>query len=312
MNLDTFLSLPTAQVADLVRQQGPRVCGFPINGTRRWFILEHPDLVSSSLGEEYLRVAGRRHIDLYRLCFDHGITTLLTPILGPDILDRDQRYRDILQQGLVWFAQDPDFLDFYDEYDVRVSVYGDAKAHLDGTPFAAALKAYEELKLRTAGYGRHRLFFGVFGHDATAEITRIAIQFYREHGRPPTKREIIECYYGEYVEPIDLFIGSDRPAVYDMPLLTTGSEDLYFTVSPSPYLDAHTLRTILYDQMYARPVSDVGYEDLSARDWEAMDRLYRSNRHSVLGLGRRHGSGAYWYPVPQVRLPPSGIDTQVD
>ncbi len=312
MNLDTFLSLPTTEVADLVRREGPQVCGFPINGTRRWFILEYPDLASSGLGEEYLRVAGRRHIDLYRLFFDHGIDTLLTPILGPDILDRDQRYRDVLQQGLVWFAQDADFLDFYNEYGVRVSVYGDVEAHLQGTPYSGALKAYEELKLWTAGHGRHRLFFGVFGHDATAEVARIAIRFQREHGRQPTKNEIIECYYGESIEPIDLFIGSDRPAVYDMPLLTTGSEDLYFTVSPSPYLDARTLRTILYDHMVTRRVGDVGYEDLSARDWEAMDHIYRSNRHSVLGLGRRHASGAFWYPVPQVRLPPSGIDTQVD
>jgi tuberculosinol/isotuberculosinol synthase len=312
MNLDTFLTLPTPEVADLVRQEGPRVCGFPINGTRRWFMLEHPHLAASGVGEEYLRIAGRRHIELYKLCFDHGIHTLLTPIIGPDILDRDQRYRDLMRLGLVWFAQNPDFLDFYEEYDVRVSVYGDAEGELAGTPFAGALAAYDRLRKRTAPHSRHRLFFGVCGHDATAKVARIAIQFQKEHGRPPTKREIVVRYYGEYVEPVDLFIGSDRPALYDMPLVTTGTEDLYFTVNPSPYLDTHTLRSILYDHMVARRVSDAGYEDLSAEDWEAMDRLYQSNRHGVLGLGRQHPSGAYWYPVPQVHLPSSGEASEVD
>jgi tuberculosinol/isotuberculosinol synthase len=254
--------------------------------------------------EDYLRIAGRRHIELYKLIFDHGIETLVTPIFGQDILERGEGYNRLLKQGSTWFAQDEDFLRFYDEYDVRVRVYGETTRFLQDTPYAHAVDAYEELMQRTVSHRSHSLFFGVCAHDPAQTVADIGVRFREQHGRLPDKREIIEAYYGEYVKPVDLFIGSDRPAAYDMPLIATGSEDLYFTVSPSPYLDSHTLRKILYDHLYARRVDDDSYDQLSANDWRAMADFYALNRRSVLGLGRKHKSGSFWYPMPQVSLPP--------
>ena len=118
----------------------------------------------------------------------------------------------------------------------------------------------------------------------------------------PSKRQIVEAYYGEYVEPVDFFVGFDRFAAFDMPLISTGSEDLYFTVAPSPYMDAHTLRRILHDRLYARRVIE-DYARMSSQDWADLGEFYRLNRHSVLGTGRKHPSGQFWYPVPQVELP---------
>jgi hypothetical protein len=115
----------------------------------------------------------------------------------------------------------------------------------------------------------------------------------------PTRQEIIEAYYGEYVEPVDLFIGFDQLAAFDMPLIATGNEDLYFTISPSPYLDTTTLRSILYDHMYARKVDD-NYESLNEDDWRMMDKFYRLNRHGVLGIGRAYQEGKFWHPIQQV------------
>jgi tuberculosinol/isotuberculosinol synthase len=312
VNLEPFLNLPTEEVAQRVRESGTKVCVFPINGTRRWFVLEHPELASRRLAKDYLRVAGQRHIELYKLLFDHGIQTLLTPILGQDILERGKGYTELLEQGLVWFARDPDFLQFYDEYDIRVRVYGETRRFLRGTPYAHTIDTYEELTRRTASHQSHRLLFGICAGDAAQTVAAIGIRFQEQHGRPPDKREIVEAYYGEYVEPVDLFIGSDRPAAYDMPLIATGSEDLYFTVSPSPYLDSHTLRTILYDHLYARRVNDDNYDRLSADDWKTMADFYTLNRRSVLGLGRKHRSDSFWYPMPQVSLPRRAVTNEDD
>lgn len=304
LDLDVFLNLPTKKIAQLVREAGPKVCVFPINGTRRWFLLEHPEQASENLPEDYLRIAGGRHIELYKLIFDHGIETLVTPIFGQDILERGKGYNRLLKQGLTWFAQDEDFLRFYDEYDVRVRVYGETRRFLQDTPYAHAVDTYEALTQRTVSHRSYRLFFGVCAHDAAETVADIGVRFHEQHGRLPDKQEIVEAYYGEYVKPVDLFIGSDRPAAYDMPLIATGSEDLYFTVSLSPYLDSHTLRKILYDHLYARRVDDDSYDQLSVNDWLAIADFYVLNRRSVLGLGRKHKSGSFWYPMPQVSLPP--------
>jgi tuberculosinol/isotuberculosinol synthase len=305
MNKGEFQNLSMEEIRCLVREAGVDVCVFPINGTRRWFILEHGLGAGESFVTSYLETSGQRHIELYRLIFDHGIDTLVTPIFGPDLLERGDEYRALLKRGLTWFARDQSFLAFYSDYDVRVRIYGDAERQFQNTPYAEALKAYAELEAHTASHQQRRLFFGVCAHDAAETVARLGIRFHQEHGRPPTKREIVEAYYGEYVDKVDLFIGSDRPAVYDMPLIATGSEDLYFTVSPSPYLDTQTFRAILYDHLYARRVNDDEYRELSADERETMEAFYDLNRRGVLGLGTKGRGGRVWYPLPQVRLPAS-------
>ena len=48
-------------------------------------MLEHPE--STSL-ESYMEVQRTRNLELYKLFFDHGINTLLSPIFRLDLLDR--------------------------------------------------------------------------------------------------------------------------------------------------------------------------------------------------------------------------------
>jgi tuberculosinol/isotuberculosinol synthase len=308
VDLETFRNLRTEEVVSLVQADGPKVAVFPINGTRRWFILEHPTEAGLDFLEGYLRIGGRRLIEVFTMLFEHGIDTVLAPIFGPDILERGDEYMRISVQGLLWFAQSQDFLTFYDEREVRVRVYGDAAKYLQGTPCAPALEAFDGLSRRTASHERHRLFFGVCAHDATESVAEISVQFHHKYGTLPKRRQIIEAYYGEYVEPVDLFIGFDRPAAFDMPLVATGREDLYFTVSPSLYMDASTLRAILYDHLYARQLDDSSYAELSPGDWETLSDFYALNRRSVIGLGRQYGDGHFWYPLPQVKLPPQMVD----
>jgi hypothetical protein len=307
-----FVAQPSNEIARHVCQEQERVCVFPINGTRRWFMLEYPDQAAQGLSDLYLDIAGQRHIELYQMFFDHGIKTLVTPIFGPDLLQRSQAYSKLMVPALLWFAQNPEFVAFYEAYDVRVHVYGDARRYFEGTPYEVALDAFDELAKCTANHSRCRLFFGVCAHDPAETVAQIGVQYYQEHESFPSKREIVTAYYGEYVEKVDLFIGFERPTAFDMPLIATGSEDLYFTVSPSPYLDAQTLRSILYDHLYARKIDDSSYDNLTTSDLHTLRELYRINRHSVLGLGQKHRSNAYWYPLPQVDLPPGLTKDRTD
>jgi hypothetical protein len=275
---------------------------FPINGTRRWFLLEYPQQASQNFVDSYLQIGGHRHLELYQLFFSHGIDTLLTPVFGPDILERGADYQPIIEQGLLWFAQNPEFLAFYEAYDVRVKVYGDVERYLRNTPYASVLDAFEELAERTSSHERRRLFFGLCAHDPAERVAQIGVEHYQQHKQLPDKRQIVEAYYGEYVDSVNFFIGFDRPAAFDMPLIATGEEDLYFTVSPSPYMDQETLRAILFDHMYSRRVNEA-YNELTAEDWKTLTHFYRSNRHNVLGVGDRSTRGNFWYPLPQVELP---------
>jgi tuberculosinol/isotuberculosinol synthase len=236
------------------------------------------------------------------LFFDHGIKTLLTPIFGPELLGRGEAYAQMIKPGLLWVNENRDLLEFYKAYDVRVRIYGDTRRYLTGTAYEDVLDSFEDLAQKTAAHQSHRLFFGVCAHDPAESVAEIGLHFHQEHGRLPDKQEIITAYYGEPVDPVDIFIGFDRPAAFDMPLIATGSEDLYFTISPSPYLTQQTLRAILYDHMYSRHVSE-SYDKLSAESWKTLAEFYTLNRHHVLGLGKRSADGSFWFPLPQVVLP---------
>ena len=185
IEFDEFQCLPVEEVARLMREAGPKVCVFPINGTRRWFMLEHDLQPGEDFVSAYLVRSAKRHIELYKMLFDHGIDTLLTPVLGPDILEREKR-EELIERGLTaWFGQNPDFLDFYGSYDVRVHVYGDARRYLQNTPYAHVLDAFDEIAQHTATHRRHRLFFGVCAHDPVETRSGRAIA---STARPPQRR----------------------------------------------------------------------------------------------------------------------------
>jgi tuberculosinol/isotuberculosinol synthase len=308
MDIDTFLSLPTEDVAALVRSHGPKVCVFPVNGTRRWLMLEHPSEVARDFVGSYLRLVGKRIIELFSLFFDHGVDTLLTPLLGPDLLERPDDYLKLVSVGLSWFVLDEGYARFYEEYDIRARVYGDSQRYLTGAKYEHLQQAFAKLAEDTKSHGSRRLFVGICAHDATETVAEIGISLAQQLGRPPTRAEIVEAYYGEYVEPVDVYVGFGRPAAYDMPLLATGSEDLYFTVAPSPYLDEVVLRRILYDHMFSRKIDDASYASRQSSEWEDMDAFYTANRRHVLGLGRRHPSNRVWFPLPEVVLPEQTAD----
>jgi tuberculosinol/isotuberculosinol synthase len=308
---ETFASLPTAEAARLVRDAGPKVCVFPINGTRRWFMLEHAAADTQDASKSYLDIMTKRHIELYRLFFDHGVDTLLTPIFGPDLLERGDAYVRMAVEGMARLGTHSDFLAFYEAYGVRVRFYGDYQRYLDPASSDYLSSVFDKITTDTLSHDRQRLFFGVFAHDAVETVAALSVDFYDRHGRVPDRHKLVELYYGEYVAPVDFFIGFDKLSAFDMPLVSTGQEDLYFTVAPSPYLTAEQLRAILHDHLYVRPKDVKSYSDLTADDWALMRGFYQANLGRTLGIGARQLQADFWYPLPQVRLPKSFTESSV-
>lgn len=304
MDVEQFVSLPVQDIAQYMQSAGPKVCVFPINGTRRWFLLEHPP--ETWEGKDFLtayhQCSVQRQLQLYRLFFEHGIDTLLMPLFGPDLLDRGPEYVQVMAAALQELAAGPVFLDFYRQYGVRVHFYGDHRKYLGNTPYAGLSDVFDTINRETAGHNRFHLYYGVFAHDATETVAELGVGYFQKYGSLPDKRQLVTMYYGEYVPPVSLFIGFDRFSAFDMPLIATGSEDLYFTVSPSFYMTEGQLRRILYDHLFARRVAEQDYEQLSTAAVKRMADFYRLNGERTLGLGEiRDG---FWYPTTNVIIPP--------
>jgi adenosine tuberculosinyltransferase len=293
MDFDAFQNLSRAAVADEVRRANATVCVFPVNGTRRWFMLEHPDATEA----DYIELNGRRHVELYQLLFDHGIDTLLAPIFEPVMWKRGETYRQqFIAKGLSAVAIHPTFTRFYQEYQVRVRFYGDYQKIFPGTECDPVLDHFEQIVDRTREHQRRRLFYGVSTRHALEDAMDLAVQAYLKQGKVPDHQALIEMYYGEPLPPVNLFITSGKFNAFGMPLLATDDTSLYFTVAPSPYLTESQLRAMLYDHLYSRRSSaKASYSDLAQDEFDTMRAFYQTYRETTLGTGvTRNGT---WYPL---------------
>lgn len=290
MDLDVFKQLDAQTIIDLVQTRGPHICVFPLNGTRRWFILEYGEeianLSEAERAEALVARTGEQVRRVTQLVFDHGIHTLVMPVFGGELATRGAAYRKMAEAGLRLLTQ-PNFRAFYAALGIRVRFYGDFRQHFQDFP--DLLDAFDATEAATADCAAHRLLYGVCGESATYTITQHAAEL----GRALTHDEAVVAFYGEPLPDADLFIGFDAPTAFDMPLIDRGDVALYFTVAPSPYSDADTFREILYDWLYVRP-DTVDYASLPPTAWEHMQDYYHIHRHTVIGTGvRRDG---IWYP----------------
>jgi tuberculosinol/isotuberculosinol synthase len=284
---ERFLQLPTEEVASLVRATGQKLCVFPVNGTRRWFLLEHEGKIRGDFFDAYMETSIKNHIELCAMFFDHGVDIILAPVFGRELMRRGDEYTQRVGiDGLVRTANDKNYRQFFERYNVKVHFYGDYRDVLTGTPYEYALRSMYEVTEATKHNTGYQLFFGVFADEVTETISRLSVEHYLAEGSVPDKQTLIRKYYGQDMPPVSLFIGFDKFSVFDMPLLATGEEDLYFSVSPSPYMTRRQLRSILYDHLYVRPVPEPDYQKLTAQELDWLRDYYRRNKDYAFGVGK--------------------------
>jgi hypothetical protein len=289
MQREKFLDLPGEEVAKIVRAGGSKVCVFPFNGTRRWFLLEYGRDFNGDAARNYVELTTHGYINTYKLVFEHGIDTIVAPVFGGEILNRGDEYMREIGANMTLLATHPAFLEFYETYDIRVHFYGDYRKKLNETPNAHICDVFDEITLKTARHTRRRLFYGVWGDESTETIAGLSVEYFQDTGKVPSRGELIERYYGEYIEKADLFIGFEKFNVFDYPMLGWGEESLYFTVAPSLYMTERQLRNILYDYVYLRPVQDPDYFTMPTEDFESMRDYYKVNRELTFGVGEIRG-----------------------
>ena len=292
---EQFLQLTTEDIAARVKATGHKVCVFPVNGTRRWFMLEHAEKIKSDFFAGYMDESIKNHIELCTMLFNHGVETILAPVFGRELMRRGDEYtKRVGIEGLVRTATDTNYRNFFRKYDVRVRFYGDYRDVLTGTEFEYALKSIYELTEATRQHSTFHLYFGVFADEATETVARLSVEHYLANNSVPDKEALVRSYYGEDVPPVSLFIGFDKFSVFDMPLLATGEEDLYFSLSPSPYMTERQLRAILYDHIYVRRVSEPDYTKLQPSELNFLRDYYRNNKDYAFGVGRLKYN--LWFP----------------
>jgi adenosine tuberculosinyltransferase len=188
MERDKFLNLPVEEVANIVRAGGSKVCVFPFNGTRRWFLLEYGRDFEGDAAQNYVELTTHGYINIYKLVFEHGIDTIVAPVFGGEILNRGDEYMREIGANMSLLATHPAFLEFYESNDIRVHFYGDYRKKLSGTPYAYICDMFDEVTRKTAHHTRHRLFYGVWADESTETIAELSVKHFQENGKIPSSR----------------------------------------------------------------------------------------------------------------------------
>lgn len=286
-DLNTFINLTDHEIARLVNGNNQRVCIFPINGVRRWYTMEHGQPLDGDWNDNDMDEISKKLLELYSLLFNQGLQTLVSPLHGADLLAQDrEELRDEKVRRLEILTTHSDFLSFYEKFGVRVHFFGDFRRQLAGTRYAYLVDQFERLSKHTRKNTRRRLFFGVLTGNATENIADLSVKHFIRTGKVPNRRALMELYYGDVIETVDIFIGFDkfRPAEY--PLLDLAEENLYFTVAPSFSLTREQFRRILHDHLYARRQNKSDCTQLSEGELEKMKDFYRAYRGATLRLGK--------------------------
>ena len=298
-SIKEFLELSNLDVAKIVQDKKQTTCVFPFNGTRRWFVLEHADKLKKNFIENYVEETTKAYVNTYKLLFEHGIENVVAPVFGSEILNRGEEYMEQIGVQMALLANHKAFISLYQEFDIQVHFYGDYCQEFQGTKYSYILEQFDSITRQTSHHKKGNLFYGVFASDTTESISKISINHYLKTSKPPTRKEIIEAYYGKYIEKASFFIGFEKFSVYDYPMLHWGEESLYFTVAPSLYITKNQFRHILYDHIYLRSAKEPNYSEMSSEDWKILRNFYNTNREVTLGVGEiRNG---IWYSKSNIK-----------
>jgi adenosine tuberculosinyltransferase len=292
--LAEWLSWRRAHLAQWVlAQEQPVVMGWPFNGTRRWYLLHRRE---NSTAGDYVTTTIRRQAEQHRLVFAHGVSVIVAPHFGRELLQRGTSYTQTVLGGLLKLGDDPINQEMVDA-GLRIHFYGDYEEILDTPVFRPMLDACASLTAATASGDGPLLLIGLFADAPYPKIARLSVAFAEKHGRAPDRQDLIEAYYGLAVPNLSLFVGFSQPALFDVPLLTTGREDLYATLAPSADLTERQLREILYDHLVTRRIADDNYEMLPDGALAALAAYYERHRGMTVGIGRIDSLTGVWNPL---------------
>lgn len=297
LSLDEFISLPDEHIEYLIQE--PKTCLLGLNGTMRWFTLESSESVTSPQDQflrTYADTTSQRLAEICDMAFSHGIHTLLIPLLNETLFaGRSHQYAQMMLEALPNITSGGFMDEVYARHEAKVSFYGDYENIVLSAGKGDLLHSFAQTVKATHHYGKRQILWGIFAQDETSAAINATIDYYEENHLRPNTEALIRQYYGCDVGPVNIYITSGKPRLFDAPFLLTGKTDLYFMDSPSLYLSRHLLRQILYDHLYSRK-SEKKYTQLKEMEWQDMKRFYEANKDNVLGLGAIHPEWGIWLP----------------
>ncbi|MGB4678475.1 MAG: hypothetical protein WBH90_17285 [Aggregatilineales bacterium] len=296
--LQEFQSWPSEKVEPIARGKTVVLAS---GGSSRWYFLEHGDTRKGYTATEQFRDYGRRGlqriVEQASMMLDDGISTVFAPGFAGGQGERNPEY----VENLKWAYQvliNEDAQALYEQHRLGVLFRGSWRQLFERLDAPDLSERYEAVEAQTKARSERWLVWFVAEDFIPESLLPTVTQSLVETGKMPERVALSEQYYGRPLDIVDIFISNNKFNVAGMvpPLLRLN--DLYFTVSPSFYMDRPQWRNILYDHIFARRGHYRDYTKLTPEAVEDMREFYRINRGVTMGVGSYHEPSQTWRPTP--------------
>lgn len=282
----------------------PRLAGksliFSPGGSSRWYFMEYGDTQKGYLDREtfleYSRRTLNRILEATHMMMVDGIETVFVIAFTPQFDKRDSKYQAVMGDGLSLMV-DEETTTLYEEYGMHVKFRGMWETVLGHYGQQTMYDKFCDIEKITAKNNRPRLIWCIQDKPIPDSLMTVVQDHIRHEGEMPDKQTLAHEYYGETNTDTPLFIGNNKPSIGGQlpPFLSPG--DLYFTVSPTLYLNQTVWRNILFDHLFARQVTYRNYTDIDPDALRELREFYQTNQSSVIGVGQFNNATQTWRPV---------------
>lgn len=296
-SFDEFKTWPAEQVRPLV--QGKTVA-LASSGTSRWYFLEHGDISHGYDAPERFRDYGRRVLirmyDIVNMLLSDGFDTVLLVGFGGSQGRRDAGYVG----NLKWVYNmliDEESRAIYDQYGIGVRFRGKWESIFTQLGAEDITRKFARIEEETADRQRWLVWYAP-DDLIPSNLVPLVAEHIERTGEIPDRTTLAQAYYGRPLEAADIMIGNNKPSITNLcpPLLIV--KDLYFTVSPFPYMERRQWRAILYDHLFERRGQYRDFNALTAEALEDMRAFYKRTQDDIIGVGSYHAPTQTWRPAP--------------
>jgi hypothetical protein len=301
---EEFNQLPSESVAALAV---PKVIVYAPGGTSRWYFLEHSQgqigYSKEEQFEHYTRLGMGRMIEhVGMMCADGAQTVFLVGFVP----GQESRTEDYVRNAARFFhlLTDAKTRSFYDQQGVGVRFRGvwDEVARKLGRE--DVLHEMNRLEEETSDRKKWLVWLTGDNRDVLPpSVLPFVMEHYQQYGTLADRAALTEAYYGRPLSKVDLFLGHNKPSVDSMtpPLLSLS--DVYFSVTPSLYMDREGWRSILYDYLYLRRGQFRNYQAITPEALGELKLFYEHHWGLVMGVGERHEATQTWRPRMTAKTP---------
>ncbi len=276
--LAEWLSLDVARLREAVSAAHVSVVA-PGDGTRRFVLLRSGGEPVNA--KRYIDIAGAGLHDMLARLFEHGLETVLCPLLPPSAFSRGEAYITHGLRACHALLASEALAELYAGCGVRARLYGGFRDAGLADPVLHLIESLDERLVEMTPTGDRLLLFGMSPVSAVDELIALS----KRADARLDRVAIRGLSFPHGPEKADLAISYDQLRVSEVlpPLLDQGTDVYHLTYLPFELTD-HDIRVILYDHLIVRPASRHDQTNYSKEDLEML-RWSREHRNRVEGLG---------------------------